>query len=94
MNRWNKWQQWICWIALTGVVASVYLAFSTNGHLPLSTKGLAEPFEAKRPIKVIQSIVLCVWVLVPPLWFWFEYFFLYRVIPSNEARHHSASRER
>jgi hypothetical protein len=28
-------------------------------------------------VKVWQAIILCGWILAPPIWFWFEYFFLY-----------------
>jgi hypothetical protein len=76
MDRWDKWQKWIFWIGLTGVVASVILAFSTPG--------LAEPYNAKRTIKNVQAIVLCIWVFAPPVWFWYEYFFIYRKISDKE----------
>jgi H+/Cl- antiporter ClcA len=76
MNRWNKWQTVIFWTALGAIIVSIVLAFST--------KTIAEPFDAKRPIKVAQAIALCIWIFVPPVWFWYEYFFLYRVIPEAE----------
>jgi len=29
-------------------------------------------------VKVYQAIVLGAWTLLPPIWFWYEYFFLFR----------------
>ena len=29
-------------------------------------------------IKIVQAGVLALWTLLPPIWFWFEYIFLFR----------------
>ena len=77
-TQWGRWQMIIFWVALTAAAGSIVLAF-----IP---KHIAEPFDAKCPIKVGQALVLSMWVLGPPLWFWFEYFFLYRKMADNEIR--------
>ena len=37
-----------------------------------------------------KAALLLFWVLVPPVWFWFEYFFLYRydplILPNGDAK--------
>lgn len=75
MKRWKTIQVYIFWVAFIGVLASIVLAFSAGG--------IAAPFDAKRPIKVAQAIVLCIWVFAPPLWFWYEYYFVYARIPEQ-----------
>jgi len=46
--------------------------------------GFGLPFNVKCPVKVAEAIVLGLWVLLPPIWFWYEYFFLYKDIPKVE----------
>jgi hypothetical protein len=33
--------------------------------------------KAVRPVKAAQVIVLVAWTVVPPIWFWCEYWFIY-----------------
>lgn len=42
-------------------------------------------FSPTDTIKVWQAIVLSAWVIGPPIWFWAEYFFLYKPIPAGAA---------
>jgi hypothetical protein len=46
--------------------------------LVLGCWGVWEGFDPHKCIKVAQAIVLGLWILLPPIWFWFEYFFLYK----------------
>ena len=39
--------------------------------------GFGKGFDPHDPVKVFQAVVLGIWVIVPPIWFWYEYFFLY-----------------
>jgi hypothetical protein len=38
-------------------------------------------FNVHCPLKVAQAIVLSIWIVCPPIWFWYEYFHLYRPAP-------------
>jgi len=42
------------------------------GSLVLGCWGFGDPFDKHNDFKVAQAIVLCFWVLVPPMWFSFE----------------------
>jgi len=47
--------------------------------------GIQIPKEGPWPgVKIEQAAILLCWTLVPPIWFWFEYFFIYRP-PINAA---------
>lgn len=54
-------------VAAIGMVASIAFAKCRFGY----------PFDRNDPVKVQQAVVLCFWILAPPIWFWFEYYFLY-----------------
>src|SRR6266849_3306809 len=47
------------------------------GSLVLAFFGWGEKVES-RGIKIGQVFVLVFWTLAPPIWFWFEYIFLFR----------------
>src|SRR5580704_3464168 len=79
IGRWDKWQRKFFWVAIIGVIISILLACFTKG-------GLAEPFDPKRPIKVVQAIVLCIWLVAPPTWFWFDYFHIYLKIVDEKKK--------
>jgi hypothetical protein len=68
MKRWNFWHFWISWIS--GIFGLASLIFAGWGF------GLK--FEISSSVKVSQAIILVTWILAPPIWFWYEYFFLYR----------------
>jgi hypothetical protein len=75
MNKWNKWHKWISWISGVFGAASIALGFFRP----------TEKFDMASHIKVLQAFVLLIWVIGPPIWFWYEYYFLYRKLgpPSN-----------
>lgn len=37
-----------------------------------------EGFQKGDHVKYLQAFVLSVWIVVPPIWFWFEFFYLYK----------------
>ncbi|HEX7158675.1 MAG TPA: hypothetical protein VF214_06660 [Edaphobacter sp.] len=39
--------------------------------------GFGKGFDPRDWAKVAQAVVLGIWVIAPPIWFWYEYFFLY-----------------
>jgi len=47
--------------------------------------GVAVPACGSWPeVKIKEVIILACWTLLPPIWFWFEYFFIYKS-PKNAA---------
>lgn len=71
-----------------GVTSAVFLV----GSLIVGAWGLWEGFNPHRGIKVLQAILLGLWILLPPIWFWGEYFFLYQnptngSVPFDEFKH-------
>ena len=75
MDRWNKWHLWISWVSGIFGVASIFLGLFRS----------TEKFDKTSDLKIAQVVVLLIWILAPPLWFWFEYYFLYKKLgpPSN-----------
>lgn len=65
---WKDTREVVGWISAVAVVGSITLGFF----------GIWERFDPGKPLKKAQAIVLGVWILVPPIWFWAEYFFLYK----------------
>jgi len=59
--------QWII-----GVISAVALAAS----LFLAQYGWGAKLEDGSRIKKVQTIIVIAWTLAPPLWFWFEFYFL------------------
>ena len=56
-----------------GWTSAVLLVIS----LGLSFWGFGQGFDTKKLSKIVQAGLLGFWVLAPPIWFWYEYFFLY-----------------
>jgi len=79
MERWNRWQVWMGWISGLFGVVSIAIAF-LHGF-----SGIGAKFDPTSRLKVTQAIFLCIWIVVPPVWFWFEYFFLYKEITPPAA---------
>jgi hypothetical protein len=46
------------------------------GSLVFACFGWGEKIEAGG-VKIYQAIALCTWTLLPPMWFWYEYTFLF-----------------
>src|SRR5580698_7355589 len=58
-----------------GLVASVFAILS----LGFARWDFAKHFDDKRHwVATAQAIVLAAWVVLPPIWFWFENFFVYK----------------
>ena len=59
-------------IATLALVPSLWLAHcGWSKNLPKS----GEPWDWT---KIAQVIVAIAWTVLPPIWFWYEYFFIYR----------------
>jgi hypothetical protein len=64
-NKWDDWRDGInLYLALPSVVFSYW--------------GFGKGLEDGSPVKIAQALILCFWVIAPPVWFWYEYFFLYK----------------
>jgi hypothetical protein len=46
--------------------------------LLLGLFGFGDPLDSLHPIKVLQAALLAIWILGPPVWFWYEFFYLYK----------------
>jgi hypothetical protein len=66
----NVWL-WMKWIV--GIVATILMLKS----LYIAKYEFGVGFSKEDPVKMLQAKILCFWILVPPIWFWFEYYFLY-----------------
>jgi hypothetical protein len=75
-KKWKYWHIAISWIS--GIVAPASLAFAYWGF--------ADKFAKDSPVKVAQAIILVIWIVVPPVWFWFEFFFLYLPLTRDPDR--------
>jgi hypothetical protein len=58
------------------------MGFIASGAMILSVVfglfwGFGKGFDPHDCVKVSQAIVLGIWVIAPPIWFWYEYFYLY-----------------
>ena len=51
--------------------------------LAFSCWGFAEGFTIESPVKVAQAIILAGWIVLPPVWFWLEFYLLYLPDPSS-----------
>lgn|ERR1700731_1317113 len=67
----QKWYVNCQWAA--GILGTLALL----GSLVLAFFGWGLKVES-RGIKIVQVLVLVFWTLAPPIWFWFEYIFLFR----------------
>lgn len=46
--------------------------------------GFGEGFDKDKPVKVAQAIVLCCWILLPPMWFALERWMRSKDLASND----------
>jgi len=53
------------------------------GSVVFSYWGFAQGFTKDNPIKVAQVIILAGWIVLPPVWFWVEFYLLYLPDPSS-----------
>ena len=62
---------------LAGTVAAICLAIS----LYVAWRGWGQPFDPhKMPwphIRILQACIVVTWIIIPPMWFWLDYFFIY-----------------
>jgi hypothetical protein len=58
---------------MLGALCAIAMAVSIG----YAKVGFGKPFSPGNPDKVRQAVVLCFWILMPPAYFWFEYYFLY-----------------
>jgi hypothetical protein len=66
-----KFDNWYGWIAAAALVYSLWVGYAGWGceiHL-----GQAWP-----AIKIRQAAIVIAWTLVPPIYFWFEFYFWYK----------------
>jgi hypothetical protein len=77
-HDWKKAQTRMGWTAAVFLVISVGVCFW----------GFGQGFDPHKLSKIAQAILLGLWVLAPPIWFWYEYFFLYSTYtaPSGAAK--------
>jgi hypothetical protein len=76
MKSWRRWHFWISWVSGIVAVASIVLGLF----------GFTERFDRRSDLKLAQAGVLLIWIVIPPLWFWFEYYFLYKKLgPSRPS---------
>src|SRR5258706_9341023 len=73
MKRWNIVQTIVSVAATAFAIWSLYLAKEGFGVVLSSLK----PNDPLYQTKIQQVVVLTCWIVLPPVWFWFEYFFLY-----------------
>lgn len=46
--------------------------------LALGLFGFGQPLDRKHPIKIVQAVMLVIWIIGPSIWFWYECFYLYK----------------
>jgi len=43
--------------------------------------GWGQPFDPHRtpwpPIRIVEACIVVAWIILPPVWFWIDYFFIY-----------------
>jgi len=61
---------WVGALTFSGVIATILLAW--HGWDKPILKGQSWPH-----VKVAQVFMLIAWTVVPPIWFWYEYWFIY-----------------
>ena len=57
-----------------GIASTLLLVYS----IKLGMQEFGVGFCKDDPIKVRQAFFLGLWIILPPIWFWFEYYFLYK----------------
>jgi len=71
-ERRAKWQHRLGAFSGIFLVVSVALGFWEFG----------QGFKIGDHVKYLQAFFLSVWIVVPPIWFWWEYFYLYKSAPA------------
>ena len=66
-------------------VAGWFAAIALFLSLVLSLFGWGQKVDA-RGVKILQAFVLVAWTLGPPIWFWYEYIFLFRDVYPNQDK--------
>lgn len=75
---------WIGWFAAIAALATVFFLFATQAHEPASSS------------KPAALVLLVGWTVLPPLFFWFDYFVLWQLehqkknpqyLPLDEFKH-------
>lgn len=66
-TKWKKWQH------VMGVLSAIFFLYS----LQFARHEFTERYKTGDGYKLAQAIFLGIWIIVPPIWFWFEYYFLY-----------------
>jgi hypothetical protein len=68
---------------VAGIVAAAVLIGSV--WVGICGWGVAIPKDAIWPaIKIAETIILLCWTVLPPVWFWLEYYYVYK--PPKDAR--------
>jgi hypothetical protein len=74
---------WVGAVTSFGVIAAILLAWY-GWDKPIA-EGRSWPH-----VKVAQVFMLIAWTMIPPIWFWYEYWFIYlkdyhsdRIVPEN-----------
>jgi hypothetical protein len=68
-------------------IAGVFSTAALLGSLYFARYGWGQKIETGGRVKILQVIVLVAWTLLPPIWFWAEYIFLFRGAYPNEEKH-------
>lgn len=74
LSRWQNWERAMGGIAAVFMAASVMLGIWKFG----------QAFSTTIRAKEVQAFVLGLWVILPPSWFWCEFFLLYRKVPEAD----------
>lgn len=69
----KKVRKVVGWVSALCAVASVVF----------SRWGFAEGFTKCSRVKVAQAFILAAWIVLPPVWFWLEYYMLYLPKPAS-----------
>ena len=52
--------------------------------LLLGSFGSSDPLDSEHPVRMLQRVSLVIWIVGPPLWFWYEFFYLYKRTKNSE----------
>ena len=66
----KMWTFFQHWLGLLGSVAMLY-------SLQYARHEFGVGFSKDDPVKIHQAIMLAFWIVIPPIWFWAEFYFLY-----------------
>jgi hypothetical protein len=76
-----KPHQRAAWFAAAALVASLVVGIVGFGkHVPKDGTCGTWP-----GIKIAEAFILICWAVLPPIWFWYEYFFVYKPPKKDEA---------